>query len=129
LFVVVHGLTMTRAVELYVGKLLGHPKTLAGAQLRLIGSVTFISVLLNNTLFVAVMIPIVIRWAKTIGISASQLLIPLSYGAIIGRTCTLISTSTNLVVLGLLQDNYSIEMTLFDITPYGVPVQLMWLSG
>ncbi len=120
---------MTRAVELYVGKLLGHPKTLAGAQLRLIGSVTFISVLLNNTLFVAVMIPIVIRWAKTIGISASQLLIPLSYGAIIGRTCTLISTSTNLVVLGLLQDNYSIEMTLFDITPYGVPVQLMWLSG
>jgi Na+/H+ antiporter NhaD/arsenite permease-like protein len=59
-FVVVHGLTMTGAVYWYVGKLLGHPKTLASAQLWLIGSVTFISAFLNNTPIVAVLIPIVI---------------------------------------------------------------------
>ncbi len=125
---VAHGLTMTGAIDWYVGRLLGHPKTLAGAQLRLIASVTFISAFLNNTPIVAVMIPIVIRWAKTIGVSASQLLIPLSYGAIIGGTCTLIGTSTNLVVSGLLQDNYSIEMNLFDVTPYGVPVAIIGVA-
>ena len=74
------------------------------------------------------MIPIVIRWAKTIGVSASQLLIPLSYGAIIGGTCTLIGRSTNLVVAGLLEENYSIEINLFDITPYGVPVAIMGVT-
>ncbi len=67
---VAHGLTMTGAVNWYVGKLLGHPKTLASAQLRLIGSVTFISTFLNNTPIVAILIPIVICWAKTIGVSA-----------------------------------------------------------
>ncbi len=125
---VAHGLTMTGAVDWYVGKLLGHPKTLAGAQLRLIGTVTFISAFLNNTPIVAVLIPIVIHWAKIIGVSASQLLISLSYGAIIGGMCTLIGTSTNLVVSGSLQDDYSIEMTLFDVTPYGVPVAIIGVA-
>jgi hypothetical protein len=128
LFVVAHGLTMTGAVDWYVGRLLGNPKTCAGAQLRLIGSVTFISAFLNNTPIVAVMIPIVMRWAKTIGVSHSQLLIPLSYGAIIGGTCTLIGTSTNLVIAGLLEDTYSITLSLFDVTPYGVPVAIMGVA-
>ena len=128
LFVVAHGLTMTGAVDWYVGRLLGNPKTCAGAQLRLMVSVTFISAFLNNTPIVAVMIPIVMRWAKTIGVSHSQLLIPLSYGAIIGGTCTLIGTSTNLVVAGLLEDDYSIKITLFDITPYGVPAAIMGIA-
>jgi hypothetical protein len=119
---------MTGAVDWYVGRLLGNPKTCAGAQLRLLCSTTFVSAFLNNTPIVAVMIPIVTRWGRTIGISASQLLIPLSYGAIIGGTCTLIGTSTNLVVSGLLEDNYSITLTLFDVTPYGVPVAIMGVA-
>ncbi len=68
------------------------------------------------------------RWAKTIGVSHSQLLIPLSYGAIIGGTCTLIGTSTNLVIAGLLEDTYSITLSLFDVTPYGVPVAIMGVA-
>jgi hypothetical protein len=119
---------MTGAVDWYVGRLLGNPKTCASAQLRLMASTTFISAFLNNTPIVAVGIPIVMRWAKTIGVSASQLLIPLSYGAIIGGTCTLIGTSTNLVVAGLLEETYSIEISLFDITRYGVPVAIMGIA-
>jgi hypothetical protein len=107
---------------------LGNPKTCAGAQLRLVVPVTFVSAFLNNTPIVAVMIPIVLRWARTIRVSASQLLIPLSYAAIIGGTCTLIGTSTNLVVSGLLEENYSIEISLFDVTPYGVPVAIMGVA-
>ena len=123
-----HGLTMTGAVDWYIGKLLGVPKSCASAQLRLICSVCFVSAFLNNTPIVALMIPIVLRWAKTIRVSAQQLLIPLSYGTIMGGTCTLIGTSTNLVISGLLEDEYSVGMNLFDVTPYGVPVAIMGIA-
>lgn len=132
LFVVAHGLTVTGAVDWYIGKLLGNPKSSAGAQLRLVIPVTILSGFLNNTPIVSVMIPIVLRWAKTIRVSASQLLIPLSYAAILGGTLTLIGTSTNLVVAGLLVDAYpndpSVVISLFDIAPYGVPVALIGIA-
>lgn len=124
-----HGLTVTGAVDWYIGKALGTPKTPAGAQLRLLIPVTIVSGFLNNTPIVALMIPIVLRWARTIRISASQLLIPLSYGAIIGGTMTLIGTSTNLVVAGLLEGEYPNEViSLFDITPYGVPAAFIGIA-
>lgn len=123
-----HGLAMTGAIDWYIGKLLGVPKNSASAQLRLVCSVCFASAFLNNTPIVALMIPIVLRWAKTIRISAQQLLIPMSYGAIMGGTCTLIGTSTNLVLAGMLEEKHGIEISLFDITPYGVPVALMGIA-
>jgi hypothetical protein len=129
---VAHGLTVTGAVDWYIGKLLGNPKTSAGAQLRLVIPVTFVSAFLNNTPIVAVMIPIVLRWGRTIRVSASQLMIPLSYAAILGGTCTLIGTSTNLIVSGLLIDAYpndpSVVITLFDLAPYGVPVAIIGVA-
>jgi predicted amino acid-binding ACT domain protein len=128
LFVVAHGLTVTGAIDWYIGKLLGTPKSAAGAQLRLMIPVTIVSAFLNNTPIVAVMIPIVLRWARTIRVSASQLLIPLSYAAILGGTCTLIGTSTNLVIQGLLLDNYGIKIFLFDVAPYGVPVAIIGVA-
>ena len=45
-----------------------------------------------------------------------------------GGTCTLIGTSTNLVLAGLLEEEYGIEISLFDITAYGVPVALMGIA-
>ncbi len=128
LFVVAHGLTMTGAVDWYIGKLLGVPKSIASAQLRLSLSCAFASAFLNNTPIVALMIPIVLRWSRTIRISKQQLLIPLSYGTILGGTCTLIGTSTNLVISGLLEDEYSVPMNIFDVTPYGVPVAIMGIA-
>jgi Citrate transporter len=125
---VAHGLTVTGAVDWYIGKLLGTPKLAAGAQLRLVIPVTLVSAFLNNTPIVSVMIPIVLRWGRTIRVSASQLMIPLSYAAILGGTCTLIGTSTNLVVSGLLLDNFGIPMSLFDIAPYGVPVAIIGIA-
>lgn len=119
---------MTGAVDWYIGKLLGVPKSSASAQLRLSLSSAFVSAFLNNTPIVALMIPIVLRWSKTIRVSAQQLLIPLSYGTILGGTCTLIGTSTNLVISGLLEDEYSVPMNLFDVTPYGVPVAIMGIA-
>lgn len=79
LFVVAAGISHTGALDWYMGKLLGRPKNAAGAQLRLMLPIAIISAFLNNTPVVVVMIPIVQRWAKNVGVSAQQLLMPLSF--------------------------------------------------
>jgi len=91
--------------------------------------IAFVSAFLNNTPVVAVMIPIVQKWGKNIRVSQQQLLIPLSYASILGGTCTLIGTSTNLIVEGLLKDRYpdndEMAIGLFDLGEYGVPIAMM----
>jgi len=132
LFVVAEGINLTGALDWYMGKLLGRPKTTAGAQLRLMIPVAIISAFLNNTPVVVVMIPIVQRWGKNIGVSPQQLLVPLSFASILGGTCTLIGTSTNLVIVGLLRNRYpddkSLDIGLFDLGEYGVPVAIIGLT-
>jgi di/tricarboxylate transporter len=79
LFVVAAGISHTGALDWYMGKLLGRPKNVASAQLRLMLPIAFISAFLNNTPVVVVMIPIVQRWGQNVGISPQQLLMPLSF--------------------------------------------------
>ena len=77
---------------------------------------------MNNTAVVAMFIPAIQAWAQRLGIPASKLLLPLSYAAILGGTCTLIGTSTNLVVDGMLQSNLGIHLGLFELAWVGVPL-------
>lgn len=122
LFVVVAGLQETGGVTWLGQRLLGRPKTIVGAQARLMFPVAFFSAFMNNTPLVAMLIPAVSEWAKQHRLSASKLMIPLSYAAIFGGTCTLIGTSTNLVVSGMwsqLPDRDPIGM--FDIAWVGIP--------
>jgi len=104
LFIVARGLTKTGAADWVAGVVLGRTRSVPVAQFRLMGSVAALSSVINNTPVVAMMIPAVISWAKRYQLPISQLLMPLSYAAIIGGACTLIGTSTNLVVDGLLQE-------------------------
>ena len=128
LFVVADGISKTGALDWYMSKLLGRPKTEASAQSRLMIPIAIVSAFLNNTPVVAVMIPIVQKWSKNVGMSAQQLLIPLSFASILGGTCTLIGTSTNLVVAGLLEKQYpDIRIGLFDLSIYGVPIAMVGL--
>ena len=136
LFVVAAGISATGGLDWYMSKLLGHPTTIAGAQLRLMIPIAVVSAFLNNTPVVAVMIPIVQRWAENIHIPKEQVMIPLSFASILGGTCTLIGTSTNLVVLGMLKDCRGAEgtsetkqtMGLFDLGLYGVPVAMTGMT-
>lgn len=122
LFVVVAGLKQTGTLVYWTQRILGHPRTVRGAQARLSLPVMFISVFVNNTPLVALLIPVVVEWAKTIRISASKLLIPLTYAASLGGFCSLLGTSTNLVVNGLLIQSGRDGLALFDITWVGLPV-------
>ncbi|MBB3046764.1 di/tricarboxylate transporter [Litorivivens lipolytica] len=126
LFVVAQALSDTGVVNWISYNLLGRPKSTAAAQLRLMLPVAAFSSVLNNTPVVAMMVPAVRDWARRNGFSNSQLMIPLSYAAIIGGTCTIVGTSTNLVVNDMLKTQPGVEgLALFDLAWVGVPCVLV----
>lgn len=126
LFIVVAGLRETGAIDALSSRLLGRPKGVRGAVLRVIGPVWGLSVFLNNTPVVAIMIPAVQDWVRKLGIAPSKLMIPLSYAAILGGTCSLIGTSTNLVVAGLVIEQTDMApLRMFDITWVGLPAAII----
>jgi len=121
LFVVAEGIRRTGALDWAARGVLGRPRSLAAAQLRMLTPVAVLSAFVNNTPIVAVATPIVADWGHRIGIPPSKLLLPLSYATILGGTCTLIGTSTNLVVDGLAMRR-GLEIGFFEIAWIGVPV-------
>ncbi|MGR3614789.1 MAG: SLC13 family permease [Paracoccaceae bacterium] len=80
------------------------------------------SAVVSNTPVVVVMIPVFTQIARTLGVQASKMLIPLSYAAIMGGTLTLIGTSTNLLVDGVSRAQGLEAFTIFEVTPLGLAV-------
>jgi len=97
--------------------------------LRFLFPVSFISAFFNNTPIVAMLIPVITSWARKNDNSASKFLIPLSYAAILGGTCTLIGTSTNLVVHGLMIENGLDGMSFFEISKVGIPIMIIGVGA
>jgi di/tricarboxylate transporter len=127
LYAVVAGLRDTGGVHWISRRLLGRPKSMSGALVRLMTPVTFLSAFLNNTPIVAMLIPAVREWARANDLAASRLMIPLSYAAILGGTTTLIGTSTNLVVNGLLIESGAPRLGMFELAWVGVPTAVLGL--
>src|SRR5690606_21046653 len=93
----------TGAMSKVASLLLGESKSVSIALLRLSLPVAGLSSLLNNTPIVAALVPAVSEWARKHKMPASKFLMPLSYATILGGTITVIGTSTNLVVTGLIE--------------------------
>jgi len=128
LYVVAAGLRNTGAIDALIRRGFGRPHTVLGAQLRMMLPVAALGAFVNNTPVVAAFLPAVSDWAKRQRISSSKLMMPLSYAAIFGGTCTLIGTSTNLVVNGLLKSQAHLPgMSFFEIAWIGVPCALIGL--
>lgn len=129
LYVVVAGLQETGGLSWISERVLGRPKGLRRAIARLVTPVTLLSAFLNNTPVVAMFIPVVTEWCRRIQIQPSRLLIPLSYASILGGMCTLIGTSTNLVVDGMYQKKFGVGgLPLFEITKLGIPCALTGIA-
>lgn len=125
LFIVVAALRETGVLD-YVGHhVLGKVKTARGAMTRLIVFILPMSALLNNTPIVAMFIPIVIDWCRRHQLAPSKLLIPLSFITILGGTCTLIGTSTTLVINGLMIQAGLPAMGLLEIGMVGIPYAIV----
>ncbi len=122
MFVVAAGVRETGGLDLLARRVLGRPQSVAVAQLKMMLPVGAMSAFLNNTPVVAMFVPLISDWSRRAKMSTSLLLMPLSYAAILGGTCTLIGTSTNLVVAGMARArNPELEFGLFDITWLGLP--------
>ncbi|CAG1006468.1 Sodium-dependent dicarboxylate transporter SdcS [Myxococcaceae bacterium] len=122
LFVVAAALSETGALEATVGRIFGNSPSERGGLARICVPVAASSAFLNNTPIVAMLTPVVIDWARRRRLSASRFLLPMDYATILGGTTTIIGTSTNLVVAGLLIQSGMAPMGFFELAPVGVPV-------
>lgn len=130
LYVLARAVEKTGVLGPMVSRLLGNPKEVGRIALaRLLGPVGGASAFLNNTPLVGMLIPEITSWAQRSGRSASRFLLPVSYAAILGGTLTVIGTSTNLVVSGLLEETGADPIGLFEITPMGAFVFAFGLTA
>ncbi len=126
LFVIAGALSNTGMLKQISPIILGKENTrISHTLLRLLFPVSIISAFINNTPVVAMFIPTIRAWTEKHHYAPSKYLIPLSYGAILGGMCTLIGTSTNLIIYGLMID-YGMEgLGFFEISKIGIPVTIL----
>ncbi len=131
LFVVASGLRESGALDGMARKLLGQPKSERRSLARLLAPIGLFSGLLNNTTIVAMGMPVVVDWCRKHNLSPSRYLMPLSHITVAGGLCTLIGTSTNLVVHGLMLATPAFAgrgMGFFEVGVVGLPITIAaWL--
>lgn len=123
LFILTGGLAKTGVVDV-VGRRLH--RVAGDSEFRITALIMFAAALaaavMKNTTTTAMFLPVVLGIGVRRNISPSKLLIPLAFGAILGGTCTLIGTSTNLAVSGALPRYGMQPFTMFELTKVGVPI-------
>ena len=140
LFASAAGLRATGALDWIGSAILGSAKDERSALLRLAATVVPVSAFVLNTPLVAMFMPVVLDWCRQRKVSPSRVLLPLSYLTIVGGVCTLIGTSTTLVVNAELakirtwmidqgQASRAVEeLGFFDMTWVGVPLALVGVA-
>ena len=135
LYLVSEGVRKSGILErLIYGMLPSGNVSLTKAQLRFLPLISFISAFLNNTPVVVIFAPMIKNWAQKVKLPPTKFLIPLSYATILGGMCTLIGTSTNLVLDGLIDDAIATKMVseghtlgMFELSKVGVFIVLTGL--
>ena len=134
LYPVAAGMYSTGAISLLSERVVGLPRSLKVAQLRIFLPVTFASAFMYNTPLVAMMIPVVRDVTRRTGLPRSRLFMGLSYLALLGGTVTLIGTAVNLIIAGLVSDAVargelppSKPIGFFDPMWIGLPVAIAGL--
>ena len=118
----------TGALEVTFGRIFGRTRSERVGLIRMMLPIASVSAFLNNTTIVAMMTPVVIDWAHRNRMSPARFLIPLSYATILGGVTTIIGTSTNLTVAGLMLQSKMEPMGFFELAPVGIPVAVAGLA-
>ncbi len=126
LFLVSEGISQSGGLNLLTSVYLPKRKCRTSLLLsRIMLPASFISAFMNNTPVVVILAPAIKHWAERLKLNSSRFLIPLSYATIMGGTCTLIGTSTNLVVHGLMLENGYSGFTMFELAQIGLPLTVI----
>jgi di/tricarboxylate transporter len=126
MFVIAVALEKVRLLDWMVRNVLRRPTSLRYALLRVLPACAFLSAWTNNTPIVAVMIPVMEVWSIRAEIPVSQLLMPMSFAVILGGLCTIIGTSTNLVIQGLAGS--SVNLGFFTVGALAAPFAVLGVS-
>lgn len=127
LFIVAGVVQKNGKLDEMVEALLRNSRTIPGAMVRFLIPISLLSAFLNNTPIVVTFTPIIKNWCEEHGIAPSKFLIPLSYATILGGTMTIMGTSTNLVIHGLLL-SYGLEgFSFFSLAVVGIPITVLGL--
>lgn len=121
LFVIAAGIRETGALDVIGGRLMGGARNERGALLRMIPRVTGLSAFLANTAVVAMLIPVLGDWCRRHRVSPARLLLPLSFLSILGGMCTLIGTTTNLIVSETMVRAGLPAISMFELAAIGLP--------
>ena len=127
LFIVAGAIQKHGIIELVIYRLLGKGKNIKASMLKVLLPVGLSSGFLNNTPIVVALTPILKNWAIDNNYSPSKFLMPLSYMTILGGTITMIGTSTNLVVHGLLLSAGLEGFSFFTLSIVGIPITIVGL--
>ena len=119
LFVLARAVEKTGALQPLVAGTLSVGGTPGRSLLRILLPTAGASALFNNTPIVAMLVPQVSAWASRHGKSVSLYLMPISFAAILGGMVTLVGTSTNLIVSGLLEESGQASLGMFEMTGAG----------
>lgn len=128
-YIVSSALKESGALHWWIMRWLGKNRSVKGAIPLIMAPVAVSSSIISNTPVVAIFIPLIQDWARRHNISISKLLIPLSYASILGGTCTLIGTSTNIIIVGMLQGSAEAQqLSLFSPAVIGIPLVLLGIG-
>jgi len=121
MFVLSAGLSKTGAV-IFIGKILTRlgKRSFTLALITIMLTIGVISAFINNTAAVAIFLPIVLSVARDMNISASKLLMPLSFASMFGGVCTLIGTSTNILVSSIAESHGQPPFSMFEFSALGL---------
>jgi di/tricarboxylate transporter len=128
LYIVAAGFHTTGLTEKLGGITLGKTRGVRLPMIRMMLIVAAISAFFNNTPIVAIFLPAVAEWCRKNNVAPSKLLMPLSYAAIFGGLCSVIGTSTNLVISGLMERASIGSMSFFEIGYIGLPAALIGMA-
>jgi di/tricarboxylate transporter len=127
LLVVARAVNETGALAPAVGAMLGDGRRFLRSGLRLLLPTAAASAFLSNTSIVAMLTPAVMHWSDREGTTASRYLMPLSFAAVLGGTITVLGTSTNVAVSGLLENAEMDAIGLFEVAKLGLPLTAVGL--
>jgi di/tricarboxylate transporter len=128
LYVVAEGMYRTGAISLIIDRVVGLPGTERAANLRILPVTAVGSAFINNTPIVAMLVPVVADLGRSAKLAVSRIYMGVSNASVLGGSTTLIGTSTNLIVAGLVLTTYGVDLGVFFPTAVGLPAAIVGVA-